>query len=206
MLTRLVDVLRCPAAHAESPLVLAVETWDAGRVLSGTLSCPVCHASYPVRGGVAEFAPPPSAPAPEVTPAGDPAERAWRLAAQLNLLAPGRPVLLTGRYAGVAAELAEVAPVVPVCVDRPGSPAGAVTLAIGARIPVAPGTFRGAAIDAPRATPEFLEEVLRVTAGGGRLVAPAGTARPPGVELLADDDQEWIGRVERTPLVRLGRR
>src|SRR3954462_15554710 len=55
MFVEIVDALRCPRAHEESWLVLAAQRTEDRHVLEGTLGCPVCHATYPIHGGIAEF-------------------------------------------------------------------------------------------------------------------------------------------------------
>lgn len=204
MLVQLADLLRCPADHAESALVLAVDTWSGGQVAAGSLGCPACRATFRIREDTVLFTgealPPPSPPF-----AGDPTEAAWRLAAQLDLLSPGRPVLLAGRYAALAAELTGIAGVACLCLDA-RAPRGAVSLVAGDRLPLAAGSLRGAAVGPERASPRLLAELARVTMDGGRVVGPAGIAAPPGVSILAEDDAEWVGRSEGPgPLLQLRR-
>ena len=55
MFIELVDALRCPVAHEESWLVASATHTDARHIVDGLLGCPVCHAEYPIRQGVADF-------------------------------------------------------------------------------------------------------------------------------------------------------
>ena len=60
MFIEVTDLLRCPAEHDEAYLVLLPEVMEGREVTAGRLGCPVCHAEYPVREGVAELGPPPA--------------------------------------------------------------------------------------------------------------------------------------------------
>ena len=55
MFIELTDHLRCPADHDEQFLVLIPELMDGRDVRQGSLGCPVCHRSFPIRDGVATF-------------------------------------------------------------------------------------------------------------------------------------------------------
>jgi len=203
VLLSLVDSLRCPAAHAESPLVLSADAWSGTRVMRGVLGCPVCHLRYPIENGVVDFTSG-SRPAP---PAGAGETDATRLAAQLGLAEAGGIVLLTGRYASSVAALLELVDVTCILVDETvaGTDA-AVTFRILERIPLAGNALRAAAVDDSRANAAFLGEVVRCVRPGGRLVAPAGSAQPEVVRVLARDSREWVGEVESTePLTPLRR-
>ncbi|HET7602890.1 MAG TPA: Trm112 family protein, partial [Gemmatimonadales bacterium] len=61
MFIELTDHLRCPAEHDEQFLVLIPEVMDGRDVRRGSLGCPVCHRSFPIRDGVASFGPAPDA-------------------------------------------------------------------------------------------------------------------------------------------------
>jgi hypothetical protein len=197
VLLSLVDALRCPAAHAESPLVLSVEEWAGPRVSRGLLGCPVCHARYHIASGVADFT---DGAGARQSPAAD-APDVMRLAAQLSLAEPGGLVLLTGRYGEGHAALSGVADVTCLLVDAAGtmSPA-AVNFDVAGRLPLVDDALRAAAVDEPRATPAFLSEVARCLGAGGRLVAPARAPIPPGVQLVAKDDREYVCEAVGHPL------
>ena len=55
MHVELTEILRCPNAHAESPLVASATRQVERRILQGTLGCPVCGREYPIQDGVVEF-------------------------------------------------------------------------------------------------------------------------------------------------------
>ena len=201
VLLSLVDALRCPADHVASPLVLSAEQWTEGRVSSGFLGCPVCHARYAIRDGVADFT-------RGVDPAGSTpfggmtSSDGQRLAAQLDLIDGGGLVLLAGSYTGQAEALDAIAHVTCVLVDA-GFAIPASMQAVGIRlldrIPLVDGSLRAAAVDASRASPSFLAEVSRCIRDGGRVVAPADSAPPGTLRVLARDAREWVGQIERLP-------
>ncbi|MGH9203351.1 MAG: Trm112 family protein, partial [Vicinamibacterales bacterium] len=119
MLLSLVDALRCPADHEESPLVLSADAWRGARILSGTLGCPVCHARYAIRDGGVDFTGSDrshEAYAPDEPGTFD----STRLAAQLDLSEPGGIILLTGRYATRVEDLSALVDAVYVLVDSGG--------------------------------------------------------------------------------------
>ena len=197
MLLSLVDSLRCPAGHEESSLVLSVEAWSGQRVAEGLLGCPICHARYPIHQGAVDF----TAGGRIVRRGGqDTPVDVMRLAAQLSLTEPGGVILLVGAYAAVADQLAELAGVTCVLVDAPlSSSAGAVNVDVADRLPLAEGALKGAAVDEPRATDAFLEEVARRVRPLGRLVAPSRSTPPRGCRLIARDARESVVEVERLP-------
>jgi hypothetical protein len=194
VLLSLVDSLRCPAGHEETSLVLSVESWSGQRVSEGLLGCPLCHARYPIRRGAVDFA----GRSPDVrhvvpdTPV-DP----MRLAAQLSLTEPGGILLLTGRYAANADQLAGLADVACLLVDAPPSSSPtAVDIQVNQRLPLLDRALRGAAIDESRDDVEFLAEVARCVRPRGRIVAPASSAIPGGSRLIARDHLEWVAELE----------
>ncbi|HJS48133.1 MAG TPA: hypothetical protein VJ773_09135, partial [Gemmatimonadales bacterium] len=90
MFIEVTDLLRCPADHAEAYLVLLPEAMDGREVTAGRLGCPVCHAEYAVREGVAELGPPPA------VQAGTPRLDGGGVAALLGVEGPGGYVALVG--------------------------------------------------------------------------------------------------------------
>jgi uncharacterized protein YbaR (Trm112 family) len=190
----LVSALRCPAPHEETWLVAASARMAGRRIVEGVLGCPVCHAEYAIRDGVAHFAevagPPDDVPAPPV----DEAE-VMRAAALLDLAAPGGLVILGGRWDAFATPLAELTDarfllVNPVVRVPPSEQTSAVRA--GDRLPVAPASARAVALDAATASDARLTSAVRVLRPAGRLVAPAACALPAGVTELARDDRHWV--------------
>jgi uncharacterized protein YbaR (Trm112 family) len=200
VLLSLVDVLRCPAEHELSSLVLSADRWAEGRVSSGVLGCPVCHARYEIRDGVADFA----RLAERLGSAGSLPETiasdVLRLAAQLDLSEGGGLVMLTAAYAMQSQALSAIVNATYLLVDAGSaipSSLPAVALRLLDRIPLVDGALRAAAVDGSRSSASFLAEVSRCVRDGGRIVAPADAPAPEGVRLLARDDREWVGQVER---------
>ncbi len=130
-----------------------------------------------------------------------------RLAAQLGLSEPGGIVLLTGSYAGAATELLDLVDVTCILIDEIAEDSdAAVTFRICDRLPLVDNSLRAAAVDESRASVAFLADVARCLRPGGRVVAPAGSAGPASVQILARDEREWVGEVESTePLTPLRR-
>ncbi|HEX6313553.1 MAG TPA: hypothetical protein VFZ73_01785 [Gemmatimonadaceae bacterium] len=206
MLLSVVDVLRCPRPHEESSLVLSVETWNDQRILRGTLGCPICHCRFSIENGVTDFREGKGA-LRTVRDGGE--VDTLRLAAQLALTDPGGFVLLTGTYASVADSFTDLAGVTCIVIDwQVPDESIAVEVIVSDRLPLAAGTLRAAAVDAPHASPGFLAAVAASIRDDGRIVGPAAAALPPSVEELARDDREWVGRVRKdgTPIRLLSRR
>ena len=189
MRLELAERLRCPGAHAPTPLiVVAQETHD--RVLHRAIvGCAVCGLEARIASGVLTL---PSGFAARraddgVDPTADVADVAdvERLAALLHLDAPGGAILLAGGYARFGAPLAsgygvQAIALVPPAVTRGAAPA----------IPFTDATFRAAAVEGlPDAS---LADLARVIAPGGRIVAPTTVELPVGVSLLARDAREWV--------------
>ena len=201
MLLSLVDVFRCPADHEESALVLSVDEWRDGRVDRGTLGCPVCHARYAIVDSAVDFRRDPNGPlAPEPEVADTDPER---LRALLNLVEPGGIVLLGGRYAALGAPLAD-ADVTCLTIGSTAPAGASIPLRVDARIPVATGTLRAAAVESSDS--RLLEDVARAVRPGGRLVGPASIEPPADVQVLARDASDWVGEVAPSaPVVTLRR-
>jgi uncharacterized protein YbaR (Trm112 family) len=203
----LVDSLRCPRPHPPTWLVAAaLET--RGRVLvRGTLGCPICEAQFPIVDGVAVFDDEPATQA-AVPPTDDaePGERALRLAALLDLAAPGGIVAVGGAWDDALDPLLDLTDVRALVLEppagwRPREPLGAVR---GGGVPVAAGALRGVALDAATADAPRLDAAVRVLRPRGRLVAPADAPMPAGVTELARDGRLWVaeraGSVESEPV------
>lgn len=208
MFIELVDALRCPVPHEESWLVASATRMEARHIVDGLLGCPVCHAEYPVRNGVADFRREPTLPleaAPDPFLRGD-ATTAMRLAAFLGLSDAHGFAVLLDEWGAQASALRELVETPIVLVDPPpgreGEPGVSVVLSDGIP-PLAPGAARATAIG--RSSAARAAEAVRITRSGGRLVGPATLAVPDGVREIARDDALWVGEKEpeRSPLVTL---
>jgi uncharacterized protein YbaR (Trm112 family) len=197
MFIELVDSLRCPHVHADSWLVLSTERMDGRNVMEGVLGCPVCRAEFPILGGIADLRTEPSAV--EAAGAGRPAdaEQGLRLAAFLSLTEAHGFALLAGRWTRHAPAVQAVSEVHLLLVNpEPGVAIGAGTsgLRIDARLPLAIGSARGAALDAAHAA--LAGDAAQAVSAGGRLVAPLAVDVPAGVTELVRDASVWVGERE----------
>ena len=208
MFIELVDALRCPVPHEESWLVASSTRMESRHIVDGMLGCPVCHAQYPVRNGVADFRREPTLTLPgepDLFPRGD-ATTAMRLAAFLGLSDAHGFAVLLDEWGAQASALRELVETPIVLVDPPagreGEPGISVVLSDGVP-PLAAGAARATAIG--DASPERVGAAVRLTRSGGRLVAPARLSVPEGVREIARDDELWVGEKEtaRSPLVTL---
>lgn len=201
MHVNVIELLRCPAGHAESSLVASAMRQIERRIIDGSLGCPVCGAEYPIRNGVADFRRDPAAEdvATAVQTREPPNEdAAIRLAAQLDLTEPGRVLLLFGDYARLVPPLSIMFDAMCVAINAPQREERhiaehASVLRSSARIPIAPSAAHGAAVaedQLPQLQLEQVRERLRVN---GRLVIPASAALPDGMTLLAQDQRELVG-------------
>jgi uncharacterized protein YbaR (Trm112 family) len=197
----LVEVLRCPNAHEESWLVLAADRVDGRDAMEGTLGCPVCHAEFAIKNGVAEFA---GAPRLTTHPAGD-VDEAMRLAALLDLSDSRGYAVLAGGLGALAETLRGITDVQLLLINPPGAMemgAGLSGLTIRgdwATLPLAAGTARAIAMS-DGTTPTQLEAALDVLKVGGRVVAPIGLAVPATVTELARDDRHWVAERASAPI------
>lgn len=209
----LVDKLRCLAVHEESWLVAAADMVEGRHIMQGLLGCPVCHARYPIERGRVDFTAGERAPlvlkAETVT---DDGSTAIKLAAMLDLTEPSGYVILVGEWARLGAQLREIAPVMVLAVNPPADVAmgngvsGVTTLD---RIPVAAGSARAIALDAPKGAGQRRIDAmfaLGTVQPGGRVVGGAGLEMPSDVHFLARDADHWVGtRASGAPLIRLVR-
>ena len=213
-----VEVLRCPAAHAESHLVASIDRLEGRYIAEGSLGCPVCETRYPIRDFVARFdkpaVPDPAADTtdPLVPRIGE--GEITRAAALLDARTPGVLFVLEGTWGWMASAIAIGFDVHCLVVDPPRGVApgdGVSMIRVADRLPIAADAAAGAALDdVPPLVPARLAAVVRAVRPGGRVVGPTTLAVPDGVRELARDRRHWVA--ERTgsaappvPL-RLGRR
>ena len=188
----LTDLLRCPAGHEESFLVLLPEAMDGRRVMRGVLGCPACNAAYRITDGVAEFGAPPTPPAGAAAPLG-----AEALGAFLDLQGRGGVVVLVGEAAAHAATYAALAEGVHVAAVNP--PAGVTgssqvsVLRTTAALPLKSRHVRGVALGADAASEPWLGEAIRVLLPGLRLVVADESVHPAGARELARGGGAFVG-------------
>ena len=207
MFIELVDALRCPRTHAESWLVHAASRLEARHVQEGALGCPVCHAEYPIQGGVADFRSGAAAdePAQAEGEEGDasvvdrvPADH---LAAMLSLGDALGFAVLVGAWGRHADALLALEPMPPLLLVNPPPDvpivAGLSGVRCDATLPLAVGAARAIAVDGADAA--RLAWAVHATRAGGRIVAPAAARVPDGVRELVRDASVWVGEREAPP-------
>ncbi len=195
MFVELIELLRCPNTHDETPLIAAAERTENRYVVQGTLGCPVCRAEFRIIDGVAHFgaAPPTPLQAPD-------AELALRLAAFLELHEARRPALLCGTLASQADQVARIASVPLVLLNAPDdAPGDAVAnIRTDTAFPFAAGALHAAALDdaMPRA---LADAVARSVRSGGRIAGPSSLPLPEGAREIVRDDRMWVAEKIAAP-------
>jgi uncharacterized protein YbaR (Trm112 family) len=195
----LTEMLRCPAAHEESVLVMSTGEMLGRMVRSGILGCPVCQREYRITHGVVQFSEPgrPTAPTAAATaPRSRP--DAQTLQALLDLSGPGGYVVLLGAAATHAAGLAALMGGIHfVGVDAPPDVAELPVLSLLAGapgIPLRSAMARSVVVGADATGASWLAEAQRVLLPGRRLVIEDEAVTPPrGVTRLAVGQGLWVG-------------
>lgn len=190
MFIELTDHLRCPADHEEQFLVLVPEVMDGRDVRQGSLGCPVCHRSYPIRDGIALFGRAPSADAAPTCLTPD------AQAALAGLGGPGGYAVLVGGAAARADLVAqELTGIGLVLVNPPGDgpdPAFASRL-IAPSLPLKTGSMRTAILGPGYGNdPAWVREAARVVLVGNRVVGEGDAPSIDGLELAADAEGCWV--------------
>lgn len=203
MRLELAERLRCPGAHAPTPLVVVAAQVVDRDLRRGTAGCMRCGCEARFDDGDLWFGP--RADATTTVPTDSPSPEALdRLQALLGLADSGGAVLLGGRYAASAAGLQARLDVMVVVFDPSGTRFTSATRIVGCSdaVPVTDETFRAAALDVSH----DLAIALRTVRSGGRILAPLDCERPSEVTLLASDASEWVGeRGMARPVVPLRR-
>jgi uncharacterized protein YbaR (Trm112 family) len=198
MFVELLEKLRCPLSHADSPLVATSSHTVDRHIISGTLGCPICHAEYPIENGAVDFGG--SMPRPALSPDALTEDKALRAGALLGLDERGGLYVLDVIGSHFIQSLLEMSPnsqFIALTANAQMEGAGIVIRSIGDALPLAKGCARGIALD--RATPGLLNSAVQVLASGGRLVAPAAAPVPDGISVLASDSEQWVGEREAMP-------
>jgi len=195
----LIDLLRCINAHEDTWLVASFKTVANRFVLEASLGCPSCSAQYPVNEGIADFAAGVHLTRWEAERAAASHRReelATRAGAYLDVTEPGATIVLGGVWAYAAQELSEMAGVRVLALNAPDEVKESHTVAlirVGSKIPVAPGSVLGVALDAwfPAT---IVESAVRAVRPGGRIVGPAVIPAPAELTVLAHDDNYWVAQ------------
>ena len=195
MFVELIELLRCPNAHEETPLVVSAERTVDRHLVQGMLGCPVCRAEFPIANGVAEFG-----AAPRVRPEAPDAESAMRLAAFLELNEVRRFAILCGRHASQADQVARIAQTPLVLVNGPADAGNAAaSMRVKDAMPFAAGAAHAAALD-ESVVPALAASIVAVVRPGGRVVGPASMAPPAGVREIVRDDRMWVAEKIAAPV------
>ena len=199
MFIELIDLLRCVNAHEDTWLVASFKTVSHRFVLEASLGCPSCSAQYPVRDGVADFSAGAELEQCETERSAASHRReelATRAGAYLDVTEPGATIILGGVWAYAAQELSEMAEVRVLALNAPAEVKESETvglLRVGSKIPVAPASVFGVALDAWFPV-TIVESAVRAVRPGGRIVGPAATPTPAGLSVLAHDDNYWVAQ------------
>jgi hypothetical protein len=200
----MLDLLRCVNPHEDTWLVASLKAISNRFVLDGTLGCPVCHAQYSIRNGVADFrqAGDSARAVPEHFPLSfSRDELAVRMGAFLNATEPGATLVLGGSWAEAAQEVS-VMTETRVLALNPGTAVEESEtvglLRVSREIPLAPASALGVALDETFPA-EIVSSAIRIVRPGGRIVGPASLDPPSGLAVLAHDERHWVA--EKAPEV-----
>jgi len=210
MFIEVLDQLRCANGHEATWLVASFERVDNRMILDATLGCPLCFRQYRVTHGIVYFETSPTDVAAHrrsVSAAmADDAEAAVRVAA--FLAAVERAVLvLAGEWSTAADGVTALLPLHAIALN----PAVAIRdreevsiIESPRHIPLAAGAVHGVALDASTNDAAMVASAVQVLRPNGRLVAPAETPVPDGVNVLARDERHWVAE-KQSSLVQLRR-
>jgi len=191
MFIELAEMLKCPAPHEETFLVVATDAMAERSVRSGVVGCPVCRAEYPIVDGQVQFGEAPRRPRPRVEA---PVET---LHALLALEGPGGYVVLVGAVARRADELAtRLEGVHFVGVNPPDDADERPHLSLlvaGGSIPLRSRMARGVVVGTDFAEESWLAEAARVTLPGRHIVVEGEGFDVPATRPLASGSGLWVG-------------
>ena len=194
MYIEFIDLLRCIEAHEESQLVAALNRVDGRHVIEAKLGCPVCGAEFFIRDEVAIFDDTAAFPPPILVDDS----YAMRISAFLDLITPGKVVLLSGDFAGVAASVAESSGARVIALNS-SSPANLIDdvaeIRASSKMPLASKSLDGVALDESHSTPDLLTEASRLLKPGGRLYSKSSAPLPPQFRELAAGDKEIVAEL-----------
>jgi uncharacterized protein YbaR (Trm112 family) len=193
----MLDLLRCINAHEETWLVASLKAISNRFVLDGTLGCPVCHAEYPIRKGIADFtcgAELAQALMDDSRSRENREELATRIGAFLNATEPGATLVLGGSWAEAAQELSVMTDTRVLALNASKRVEESETVGlirVTSKIPLAPGSVLGVALDASFPA-EAILSALEVIRAGGRIVASVETQPPADLAIIASDERYWV--------------
>lgn len=198
MFIELIDLLRCVNPHNDTWLVASFTSVVNRFVREGKLGCPSCSATYEIREGIADLSLGeglPSCDEERSAASHRREELATRAGAYLNATEQGATIILGGIWTYGAKELSEMAGVRVLAINPPAEVVESERVGlvrVAKRVPVAPDSVLGVALDAWFPT-AIVESAISVVRPGGRVVGPASFAVPPELTVLAHDDRYWVG-------------
>src|SRR5438034_496530 len=202
MFIELLDLLRCINVHEETWLVASLKAISNRFVLDGTLGCPVCHAEYRIKRGIADFTQTGelARESPEVSgPSGNREEVATRVGAFLNATEPGATLVLGGSWAEAAQELSVMTETRILALNPSKRVQESETvglLRVSHEIPLAPASVLGVAIDASSPS-EIIWSALKVVRPRGRIVVPSAFEPPSALSVLVLDGRYSVAENPR---------
>jgi len=157
---------------------------DGRNVIEAKLGCPVCGAEFFIRDEVAIFDDAGAFPQP--TSLDD--SHAMRISAFLDLIAPGKVVLIAGDFARVAAAVADSSGARVIALNSPSATHlidDVAEIRASSKIPLASRSLDGIALDESHSTRDFFSEAARLLKPGGRLYVEWRGSLPPQFRELA---------------------
>lgn len=193
MFIELTDLLRCPAPHPESYLVLLPDTMAGRDVLAGRLGCPACGAEYLVRDGRAQLGEAPHRGAAPSRLDGD------GILALLGLDGPGGFVALVGGAASAwPAVTAGLEGVHLVGVNPPPEVRAGRTFSVveAGRLPFKARSLRGAVLGPGYGDdPAWIAAAAQAVLPGLRMAGEgSGEGLESPLEPLAKAGGAWVAR------------
>ena len=192
MFIELADHLRCPADHDEQFLILLPERTEQRWVAAGDLGCPVCGRAFRIDDGIFIAGEPPVLASGPTALAGD------ALAALSGLGGPGGYMVVVGGASVNAAPLVESVPGVGMVAVNPDPPlpdGAGVSVIRAARLPLRSNSMRAAVLGPGYSdAADWIDEALRLTLPGLRVVGEGTTPERDDLEILATAAGCWVGR------------
>lgn len=198
MFIEFIDQLRCTSDHEETWLVASFLERNERFITRGTLGCYICTRQFPIEHGIARFGDvvDKGSVNTETVPSATTADNdaVMRLAAFLGA-AERSTFVVAGDWALSAHALSQLFPMRIFALNPPQEIGDSEYVGIiesSEGIPLSAHSVNGVALDVKTATPANVQSAIRVLRPGGRLLAPSSVEVPPGVTVLAQDNDLWV--------------
>ncbi len=211
MFIEFIDQLRCTSDHEESWLVASFLERNERFIIRGTLGCYICSRQFPIERGIALFgdvgghtpvntstetvlAEASGVTGEKTTATPADSDAVMRLAAFLGA-AERSTFVVAGEWALSAHSLSHLFPMRIFALNPTqeiGDSEYVGILESSEGIPLSAYSVNGVALDAKTATPANLRSAVRVLRPTGRLLAPCSVEAPPGVTVIAQDNDLWV--------------